>query len=111
MHNFFDILVAIKLILGWDVFFRSASLKFSEGMMCVLQTKTRCSRRLEDPSILGSKILMERGQAQRKGGARDAGWRGLSIMKDLSIHFENLPGSPGEQRDRASAAPLAVPCQ
>ena len=28
MHNFLDILIAIKLILGWDVFFRSASAEF-----------------------------------------------------------------------------------
>ena len=42
MHNSFDIPPAIKLILGWDVFFWSTSLEFSEGMMCVLQTKTWC---------------------------------------------------------------------
>ena len=54
---------------------------------------------------------MEKRQAQRKGDARYAGWRGLSIMKDLSIYFKDLPGSPGEQRDRASAALLAVPCR
>ena len=42
MHNSLDILPAIKLILGKDVFFLSASLKFSERMTCVLQTQTQC---------------------------------------------------------------------
>ena len=42
MHNFLDILQAIKLILGRDVFFQSASLEFSERMTCVLQTQTQC---------------------------------------------------------------------
>ena len=42
MHNSLDILQAIKLILGRDVFFRSASLEFSERMTCVLQTQTQC---------------------------------------------------------------------
>ena len=36
MHNSLDILIAIKLILGWDVFFRSASAEFErrENVRC-----------------------------------------------------------------------------
>ena len=37
--------------------------------------------------------------------------RWSQLEKDSSIQLEDLPGSPGEQRERASAAPLALPCQ
>ena len=45
-----------------------------------------------------NKNSLQRGQAQRKS-AGDAGWRGLSIIKDLSIHFKDFLGSLGKKRD------------
>ena len=67
MHNSLNILPAIKLILGWDIFFRSASPEFSGGMTCVLQTKLSTEGR----------------------------WS--QLVKDSSIQLEDLPGFSGEK--------------
>ena len=61
-YNSLNIPQAIKLILGWDVFFWSASPEFSGGMTCVLPTNFGAEGPLvtagEGFEYLGSKIFL-----------------------------------------------------
>ena len=112
MHKFLDIFLALKHLRPDPVLpERISRIGRREDVSFVNKNSVQKGHWMKDSSVLRLKIFMERGQAQRRGGARDAGWRRLSIMKDWGIHFEDFPGSPWEKRDRASAAPLAVPCQ
>ena len=64
MHNSFDILSAIKLILGWDAF-QSASVEFERRENVSYVDKNFGAEGLElvkDLSVLGSKIFFPLGK-------------------------------------------------
>ena len=111
MHKSLNILLALKHIRPDPVLPKHISrIGWRENVSFVAKNLMQKGHWLKDSSVLGFKILMERGQAQRRRGTREAGWHGLSIMKDLSIYFKDFLGSPREKRDRASATLLAMPC-
>ena len=65
MHNSFDILPAIKLILGWDAFFRSASAEFEYRENVSYTNKNFGAEGLKlvkDLSVLGLKLFFPLGK-------------------------------------------------
>ena len=60
MHNSFDMLIATKLILGWDVFFRNASARFEKKE----NMRSKFSSRL-DVGVLGVHLRAEVAKRRR----------------------------------------------
>ena len=90
MHNSLDILIAIKLILGWDVFFRSASAEFERRE----NVRSEFSSRL-DAGVLGAYLRAEVAEGRRafcrqKLGAEklEENWllKGKNVTKHQQLH-------------------------
>ena len=79
IHNSFDIFIAIKLILGWVVFFLSASLEFSKEMTCILQIKTWCKGTLV---IVGKRFEYP---AQRSSSPLWKPWQSISSSISFAL--------------------------